>query len=261
MQIEQSNLPKESPERKEKHTSLEEAVEFFRQPKVRELFEARIGSLIEEILELNPRVLVMLDKAARPLYWALNEAWKNDERTQGKKLPTVKFLNFGQAKEIIFPEGKEGFRQEPTPYNYTDKFHELFVDEETIKDLWKDFGDDKKMMDMLPDFYEGDGPVLIVDDYEGSGSTVKTAKSFLQFQFPDLEYMNHAIFYGLDSIVLKNKKKAMNGTWLPWFNDKSYTMVADDETPGTVFSKPDSNKEDRKDAIALRKEIISIFKK
>ncbi|HCC23761.1 TPA: hypothetical protein DF272_06335 [Candidatus Falkowbacteria bacterium] len=234
---------------------------YFADSKVREQFKKRIEQLILEVSDRQPRALIFIDRAARPLAWALKAAW--EKQSQGS-LPPIKFFNLAAVKEKIFPlikkDSNMALREGGEYTTQRAPWSELQIDTEKAKAVWRTVGSDKELLAMMPDLYSSSGPVLVIDDYRGQGSTMKVARSFLEFQFPEIDFEEYTVFSEMDAVNFRPPKGlSWIGPWLPWNSDKDLTGVESRENDKEVISKRQDSPEARQKMKRLREEINRLF--
>jgi hypothetical protein len=220
----------------------------FDTPKKIECIKERTQELIEDIIKNKSKILFFLDRSARPYSYMLQIAW--DEDKYGP-MPKIKFLNIGREKGEVL-----GFYGGPPPHIDYDNDEEWIA---AVEDYWNKL-DSKDYISNIKIDISNDpkDSIMIVDDCESSGFTMGLARSFIDHHFPERKNRSHLFFKDEDKKIFNGNKEA-NGIIMPWYDDKSYTLLSDEEDPTKVIAKAERNSKKRSKGIALRKEIKQLF--
>lgn len=217
----------------------------------------RVDEMIKEIIENDTDVIFVLDRAARPIYWMIKEAW--DVKKLGRECPIIKFLNVGNEKREVVAREYLGKYDESVPSR--SGFNSDIEYKEALKGFFNGFDSagyvENIRRDLGPLLRSG-GRAMIIDDFSASGFTLDLAGKFLEHNFPELRVKTHALLSREDMDVFAGEG-LMNGTHLPWNTDKSYTGMAREENVRGVTARVEINKDKRAKSLALRDEVRRIF--
>ncbi len=240
----------------------------FDTPEKVERVKTRISELIDQIKEEEPDVLFFMDRSARPLSWMLREAW--DDETDGK-LPAIKFVNIGREKMDVLRGNYDGAPANEYSFEFEDDEGNIDTEKykKSVDDYWAAFNSDKYIekvrRDITGKFHDTEdmfgtnlhGNIMIVDDFESSGYSLRTARGFFEKHFPE-SYIGTYPCFKEEDVKMFGKEDHV-GLFLPWKDDKSYTLLAEEEADGVV-ANPERDPEKLKNALELKKEIKNIFK-
>lgn len=236
--------PETQPEKAEAYRPV------FDTPEKIELFKKRTQEMIERVIDENTDVLVFMDRSSRPLAWALQAAW--DKEKLGRDMPKIKFANIGREKgELV-----EWMDQPPLRYSFDTEAEW----QEAVEEYWSglDSADYvEKLSRDIKDVIDQRGKIMIVDDWSQSGFSLGLAGSFFRRNFPRNQISSATYFDWGDDQVFHNDK--WNGIYLPWQEDKSYTLMGDDTDPSKVTASVERDPARRQKGLALRREIKDIF--
>lgn len=222
----------------------------FESPEKQECLRQRTADLIERVMEENIQTLVFMDRSARPLSWALRAAW--DKERLGRDLPKIKFVNIGREKADILgyqgsAPGRYEFGSEVEWQGAVEEYWRKLDSDDYVAALKRDLGQDALHREQI----------LLVDDWSESGYSIGVAKDFFRRHLPKNPVHSHS-FFQREDLKLFNKKD-WNGIYLPWSQDKSYTLMADDADPSSVTAAVERDPARRAKGLALRREIEDIF--
>lgn len=224
----------------------------------RQIIIERTKELIEEVIAVNPQMIIFMDRGARPFAWMLRAAW--NKYAPKHEIPKIRFVNIGREKgEYI------NFRSMPYREDYNSE--EKYLNE--VKDFWAKFDTDeskkyikKIKKDINPvakkNRFDEEGGILLVDDYSVSGFSLELANSFFANHFPNMPKSSYLFLKRQDEPAFK--KEGWNGTHLPWNTDKAYTLLSEEkDTPERLTATPERDKKLREKGLVLKKEIEKIF--
>jgi len=234
---------------------------FFDTKEKRDRIREKIRELIEKVNGDDYRLLVFLDRSARPISWMMREAWER-YAPDGIEMPKIKFVNIGREKKALY--GNIGGNVVPP-----DDFDFTSVDEwvHAVEEYWSGLESEEYVQKVRRDIKDGfgnksfqgrssKGKILLVDDFQNTGFSMDLAQKFFEHHFPDIKTETYTVLDEWDSRVF-------NGPWanmhMPWTDDKGYTMLAEADDRESVVAKAERDPRRRRKAEKLREEIKGIF--
>lgn len=225
------------------------------------VLQERTKELLDTIVEDEVKLVVFLDRSARPFAWMLREAWK--KYAPGKSMPAVKFINLGGEKVPLYGE-----------YGYVGDIWEEYYDtqkdyQQAVQDFWAKLNTKQYVVSLRRDIQpilEGEnvgtgwppkGEILLVDDYQGTGFTNELASAFFRHHFPEVRALYHTILRQEDRKIFW--KDGWEGVHLPWNTDKAYTLLGESENPADILATSERDPKKRRKGLALKHEIASWF--
>ena len=227
----------------------------------------RTKELVERIANEDVRLVVFLDRSARPVSWMLRAAW--NEFADGNPMPKIKFANIGSEKKDVV-----GYVTPPRPYNFNTKK----VYEEVARDYWGKLGGSEEYIEKMKRDVGGlfpqkrdaqwryssqEGEILIVDDSACSGFTLELAAGFFQNHFPQAYVNTYSFLRREDAALFKNNElgpeKLWQGVYLPWNTDKTLTLLEEREDSKKITATPERDPEKRTRGIQLKRELEGLF--
>jgi len=236
-----------------------EAVEKYFTQEQAKVLEKRTIELIHTINDADVRLIVFMDRSARPLSWMLRAAW--EKYANGNKLPKIKFVNIGREKGLT-----TDWELQPPRYQFDTeeewqvaekKFWSRLDFRKYIRKLKQDLRDVFKVR-RGPKGFLSKGEIILVDDFVKSGFSSQLATNLFQRMFPSIRVNFYSFLKKDDEDVFV--KEGWNGTYLPWNTEKAYTLLSDEDgNPETVTANPERDPKKREQAIGLRKAIKALF--
>lgn len=220
--------------------------------KQKELIRVRTSKLINRVVTNNIGVVVFLDRSGRPLEWMLEAGWKiygND-----KPMPIIKYANVGREKQrfdYYAPPEMDGSIENWYLPAAKIKFQKHHADNDYFQKVRSDLNKNG----------EYSGKILIVDDYQNTGFSVKTARQLFRYYFPKAQVRDYTFFISSDSDIFPKPdtvKDWLGGPFLPWSIEKQ-VLVKENSDLKSLVTQGQYDAAERQSGLRLKNAIRSIF--
>jgi hypoxanthine phosphoribosyltransferase len=224
--------------------------------KQKEILKERVAEIIREVIDTNAKLIVFLDRSARPIAWMIRAAW--DQLAQGKELPNMRFVNIGREKiERLKAEELKGLDDDEFWERITRKFWEQTSHKEYIEKMKKGLAGVFHSTDSASGARES---IMIVDDYSETGHSLRLAAEFFTKHFPNEEIHVAQLLWPTDRDDFPYSGDGWwNGTHLPWNSDKSYTLLSEEDAASDLSARAERDPRKRQKGLLLKEEIKKMF--
>src|SRR3989339_854782 len=133
--------------------------------------------------------IFFLDKSARPISWLFREIWKT--QFPGQPLPDIRFLAVGRTSVLELLQSGFEDAQEQLPTDFKNAVPtSLMPFDERYGQAIDNIPSKIKEIHRLYAGHLKSEPILVVDDYVSSGTTMMLSLGLLQRAFPHIERIN-----------------------------------------------------------------------
>jgi len=157
--------------------------------------------------------IFFLDKSARPISWLFREIWKT--QFPGQPLPDIRFLAVGRTSvlELLQSGFEDAQEQLPTDFKNAVPTSLMPFDERYGQAIDNIPSKIKEIHHLYAGHLKSE-PILVVDDYVSSGTTMMLSLGLLQRAFPHIERINAIhLFHGKESGCI------------PWLQEQGFSGI------------------------------------